>query len=118
MSKIKVDADLAKRVLTIDEALELLAPHKEGRKQRVHTFVGVGGFALLGCDMDLTQIKRELKASLALEDGIENIQIAGSNINGMGHGVAYWSEKVGWTFLETDKAKLEAIIKKRKIVIR
>jgi hypothetical protein len=115
MSKIKVDVDLAKRVLSVDEALELLAPHKEGRKQRVHTFCGMGGFALLGCDMDLTQVKKELKKALTLEDGIENIQVAGSNMNGMGHGVAYWSDKVGWTFLETDKEKLEAIIKKRRI---
>jgi len=36
-------------------------------------------------------------------------------MNSMGYGVGYWSEKVGWTFLETDKAKLEAIIKKRRI---
>lgn len=117
MAKIKVDPELAKRVLSIDEALELLAPHKEGRKQRVHTFCGMGGFALMGCDMDLTHVKRELKAALKLEDGIENIQIAGSNMNAMGHGVAFWTEKVGWTFLETDKAKLDAIIKKRNITL-
>lgn len=57
MAKIKVDLELVKRVLTIDEALALLAPHKEGRKQRVHTFNHIG-FGLFGCDMDLTTIKK------------------------------------------------------------
>jgi CTP-dependent riboflavin kinase len=114
MSKIKVDVDLAKRVLSIDEALDLLAIFTEKRKKRVHSYTSCF-IALMGANMDLSQVKKEMKAALTLEDGIENIQIAGSNMNGMGHGVAYWSEKVGWTFLETDKAKLDAIIKKRKI---
>ena len=114
MPKITIDPDLAKRVLTIDEALELLAIFTERRKKRVHSFIGTS-FALMGCNMDLSQVKREMKASLALEGGIENIQIAGRNMNAMQHGVAYWTEKAGWTFLETDKAKLDAIIKKRRI---
>lgn len=114
MSKIKVDVDLAKRVLSVDEALELLATFKEKSKLRVHSYVGTS-FALMGANMDLSQVKREMKATLKLKDGIENIQIAGRNMNSVGHGVAYWSEKVGWTFLETDKTKLDAFIKKRKI---
>lgn len=108
MTKIKVDIETAKAMLTMDEALDLLAPHKEGKKLRVHTFTG--GAFLMGCDMDLTEIKKRLKKCAS-----DEITLSGPNMKAMGHAVAYWDEKYGWTFLETDKAKIETIHQQRKI---
>ena len=109
MTKIKIDAEQAKAMLTPTEALELLAPHKERNKLRVHTFMGMG-FALMGCDMDLKHIKAIFKKAAN-----DDITLSGANMRGMGHGVAFFEEGKGWTFLETDKAKIDAIYKLRNI---
>ncbi len=97
-----------KAVLTPMEALDLLSIHLEGKKKRVHTLEGFGGIAVMGCDIDLTNIKKIIKKS-------EYIGLAGSNMTGMGHGVAIDQKGKGYLFLETDKIKLDAIYKKRKI---
>ena len=94
--------------LTIKEALELLAPHKEGRKQRVHSFQGIGPI-LSGCSIDLSNVKKYLKKA-------KNICLSGENMRGMGHGVAYIIEGQPYTFLETDKEKVEAKNKEREIL--
>ncbi len=94
-------------LLTYDEALDLLAPHKEGRKLRVHSFEGFGG-VIMGCDMDLTSVKRHLKAS-------DHICIAGPHMTAMGHGIGFHVVDKGYIFLATDKAKITAIYKARKI---
>lgn len=106
--KIKIDPQVAKGNLTPKEALDLLAPHLEGKKKRVHTFTG--GAFLMGCDMDLSEVKKRLESLKA-----DEIQLSGVNMRGMGHAVAYLDAKYGWTFLETDKAKIDAIHKLRKI---
>jgi hypothetical protein len=93
--------------LTPEIALSLLEPHKERMKLRVHSFTG-GGFALMGCDIDLTQIKKYLKET-------SDIRLAGPNMLGMGHGVAYYDEKQGYVFLETNKEKLAKIFNERGI---
>ena len=89
-------------VITVEEALDLLAPHKEGRKLRVHTFQSAV-FALMGYDMDLTQLKRELKESFKADD--TNIRLSGDQMRGIGHGVAFKYNGT-WTFLATDKYKV------------
>lgn len=89
-------------VITVKEALELLAPHQSGRKKRVHTFQACS-IALLGCDMDLSQIKDKLKAAFETDD--TNVRLSGDNMRAMGHGVAFFDGKT-WTFLATDKYKL------------
>jgi hypothetical protein len=94
-----------KSLLTVEEALALLSVHTEKRKKRVHTFV-VGSGILLGCDMDLTSIKKAFKET-------KHLSLAGPNMSGFGHGVAFHDEKVGYTFVETDKDKLEVIQKER-----
>jgi hypothetical protein len=92
--------------LTPKEALELLQTHLEGKKKRLHTFEG--GAFLMGCDMDLSTIKERLNNS-------KHICLSGKNMKAMGHGVAYKQESGSYLFLETDKKKLEAIHKARKI---
>ena len=109
MTKIKIDPTLAVSLLTPSEALELLSIHLERRRKRVHTFMDAG-IALMGCDMDLSSIKAKFKNLKA-----DDLVLSGKNMTAMGHGVAFWEDKVGWTFLETDKAKIEAIHKLRKI---
>lgn len=87
--------------LTYKEALELLAPHKEKRKLRVHTFTTV--FALMGCSIDLTTIKKRLKES-------EDIRLSGPNMRGMGHGLAYYFDNMeGYVYLKTDEEKINAL---------
>ena len=93
--------------LSIKEALSLLETHKEAKKLRVHTFEG-GGFGLMGCDMDLTKIKQELKESF--ERDVDNVCLAGPNMRGMEHGVAYVTKQDRWLFLATNKTKLDAIL--------
>ena len=95
-----------KALLTPEDALSLLAPHKEGRKQRVHSFQGFSS-VLMGCDIDLTQIKKRLKSAT-------EICLSGRNMRGMGHGVAY-HDGTAFTFLETDRVKIDEIRIKRKI---
>ena len=94
--------------LTAKEAIGLLSSHLEGKKKRVHTFTGFGGM-LMGCDIDLSNLKKRLSKA-------KSIMLAGPNMKGMGHGVALEEEGKGFMFLETDSKKLEAIYKKRKIV--
>lgn len=109
MTKITIDIEQVKRVLTMKEALELLSPHLEKRKKRIHTFTN-GGPILMGCDVDLTSIKKRLK--LCKED---DITLSGPHMRAMGHGVAFWDDKEGWMFLESDRTKIDAIHKERKI---
>lgn len=104
--KIKIDPELAQRILTPSEALELLAPHLVKKKKRIHTFSG--GAFLMGCDVDLTQIKKYLK-----DADVDGIILGGPTMKAMGHGVAVWTNT--WLFLQTDNAKIEAIYKQRKI---
>ena len=107
---IVTDVTKLKLQLTKEEALELLAPHLEGKKKRVHTFNGGYFGILMGCDMDLTEVKKALKN--CKED---EISLSGANMRGMGHGVAYYTEKNGWIFLESDKKKIDTINKLRNI---
>ncbi len=95
--------------LTPAEALKLLSPHTEGKKQRVHSFDGFGGI-LLGCDIDLSDIKKKFKTA-------EYIGLAGPGMTGMGHGVVFKEKGKNFLFLESDKKKLEAVYKKRKITM-
>ncbi len=104
--KIKINPTFAQSILTPSEALDLLAPHLEKRKKRIHTLSG--GAFMMGCDVDLTKVKQYLKKADA-----DGIVLSGPNMKGMGHGVAVWTDT--WLFLETDKDKLEAIYKLRKI---
>ena len=106
MAKKKKEAKVVEHSLTPAEALGLLAPHLEGKKKRVHTFMGMG-FGLMGCDYDLTDVKKHLKEA-------KEITLSGPNMRGMGHGVAFL-EKDQWTFLESDKKKIDAIHKARGI---
>lgn len=92
--------------LTEKEALTLLLPHIEKRKKRVHSFEG--GPFLMGCDIDLTQVKKYLKET-------ESIKLSGPNMHAMGHGIAFFDKKRGYTFLETDMDKVNEILKTRKI---
>lgn len=107
--KIKVDIDLVKRILTSEEALDLLETHMVKKKKRVHSFTDAG-IAIMGCNIDLSVIKTRLKALKG-----DDIQLAGTNMRNVGHGVAYWEANQGWVFLATDKVKLEVILKVRKI---
>ena len=91
--------------LTADEALKVLLPHKEGRKQRVHSFMGGGPF-VMGCDIDLTSVKKQLKES-------SSIVFAGPNMRGMGHGIAYLDKNEVYIFLETEGSKLSALEKEK-----
>ena len=91
--------------LTIDEALSVLSIHLEGKKQRVHTIEGGWGF-MMGCDMDLSDIKKIFKTT-------KYIGVAGSNMKGMGHGIVFEDEKKGYTFLETNKKKLDALFERK-----
>jgi hypothetical protein len=104
MAKKKVEPD--KHVLTVDEAIALLSPHKEGRKLRVHTFEQRGK-ALWGCDMDLKNIKNYIKES-------EDLRLSGPKMRAMGHGFAFFSS-VGYIFVETDRDKIDALHKERGI---
>lgn len=96
-----------KYLLTPDEAIDLLMPHTSKRKKRIHTLAG-NGFALFGCDVDLTTIKKRIKLS-------QHVCLSGPNMFNMGHGVAYFTDNIGYTFLQTDKDKLRDIHKERKI---
>jgi len=107
MSKTKTNAV---DYLTIAEALSLLATHTENKKLRVHTLEGTG-FGMMGCDMDLTQIKRELNESF--ERDVNNIRLSGPNMRGMQHGVAYLTAKENWLFLETKKDLVDAMFAKK-----
>ena len=91
--------------LTIKEALELLAPHKEEGILKVHSFVGLGAI-LMGCDMSLKSVKKHFKET-------KRIVLSGPHMRGMGHGIAYFDEKQGYVFLETDKEKIDNINKER-----
>jgi len=109
VSSKKAEKEFQESVLTADEALALLAPHKEGRKLRVHTYEGAG-FALFGCDIDLSILEKRIKAC---ESG--DVALSGKNMRGAGHGVALFTEGKGWMFLQSDKKKIDAIFKKRGI---
>ncbi len=110
MKKIILTADPndLKTYLTAQEAMDLLSIHSEDGKERVHTMEGGVGF-IMGCDMDLTTIKKALKAS-----DNDGIRLSGPNMRGACHGVAIWYRN-GWLFLETNKAKVDAIHELRKI---
>jgi hypothetical protein len=107
MSKTQVNT-----ILSIEEALSLLDTHIEKRKKRVHTFQGGGSF-LMGCDMDYSQIKRELKESF--ERNVDNICLAGPNMRGMQHGVAYVTKHNRWLFLATKTELINSMLLSRGI---
>jgi CTP-dependent riboflavin kinase len=73
----------------------------------VHSLVDCS-IALIGADMHLSDVKKALNET-------EDIRLAGSNMKGMGHGLAYWHNRMGYIFLETDMAKIDAIHLKRGI---
>lgn len=107
MAKKKTQAE-DKALLNYEEALSLLAPHKEGKKLRVHSLEG-NGLYMAGCDIDLSEIKKYFKAS-------KHLCLSGPNMRGMGHGVAFFHPKYErYTFLETDKKKLDEFFKQRNI---
>ena len=83
-------------------AMAILQPHKENKKWRIHTFEGC-----MGCDVDLSIIKKRLETS--------QILLAGKNKQSIGHGVAYFDEKRGYMYLETNEKKLKALHKKLKL---
>lgn len=83
-------------------AMTILQTFKEKNKLRIHTFEGN-----MGCNVDLKTIKERLETS--------QILLAGKNMQAMGHGVAYFDEKRGYMFLETDEKKLKALHKKLKL---
>jgi hypothetical protein len=95
--------------LTAEEALKLLAPHKEDGKLRVHSLES-GGFYMAGCDIDLDTVKEYFQKS-------KDIRLAGPNMYGMGHGLGFFHPKYKrYTFLETDKKKLDKFHKERGLV--
>ena len=94
--------------LTVQEAISLLLTFKEKGKLRTHTLEG-GGLYMAGCNMDLKTIKERMKES-------DHVCLAGPNMRGMSHGVAYWSEKDdNYIFVETDTKKLKALRTERKL---
>lgn len=105
-----MNKDMDKGKLTPTEAKELLSTHLEGKKKRIHTFDGFGGI-IMGCDIDLSEIKKKFKRA-------EYIGLAGANMTGMGHGVAIQEKGKGFLFLSTDENKLKKIYKKRGIKMK
>lgn len=94
--------------LSSDEALSLLSVHIDKRKKRVHTFIDTP-IGLFGANVDLTKLKKTIR-------GTQQLFLAGSAMTNLGHGVRYFDNKNhGYTYAETDKAKLEAILKERGI---
>jgi hypothetical protein len=105
--KVTINVDLAVRMLTIAEALDLLNVIIEDRKKRVHT-MEKAFFGLMGCNMDLSTIKKRLKLC---KDG----EIYLSDTVG-GHGVVFLDHtRNGWLFLETDKDKYDALRELKKL---
>lgn len=103
--KIKIDADLAVRMLSANEAVELLSVYTESKKKRLHTMERTG-FGLMGCAMDLAEIKKRLK--LCNEGEIFISDTVG------GHGVVFKDHvRNNFLFLETDNTKWKAIKEKR-----
>lgn len=87
--------------LTPKQAVEVLGLHLEGKKKRVHTMENVM-FGMMGCDMDLTDIKKAFEVAEA-----DDICLSGPNMRGQNHGVAVWRENKGWLFISTDEEKLK-----------
>ena len=83
------------RKLTYKEAVEHLDFHMEKRKKRVHTFKGFGGI-LMGCDMDVTAVKRLFRGAKK-----DELLVSGPSMLGMGHGIAVLQEDKGWLFIES-----------------
>jgi hypothetical protein len=106
---MKKNKEMNEGELTPKEAEGLLEVHLEGKTKRVHTFDGFGSM-LMGCDIDLSDLKKRFKTA-------EYLGLAGVNMTGMGHGVAIQEKGKRPLFLATDKKKLEAIYKKRKITM-
>jgi hypothetical protein len=65
-----------------------------------------GGPFVMGCDIDLTSVKKQLKES-------SSIVFAGPNMRGMGHGIAYLDKNKAYIFLETEGSKLSALEKEK-----
>lgn len=104
--KITIDPQVAKAVLTPDEALSLLETYNEKRKKRAHTFELFFGMRM-GCAMDLTDIKKAFKeakhGTLLLSNTVE------------GHNVAVFREGKGWLFVETNGKLIRELKEKRRI---
>jgi len=103
--KIRIDAEIAVRILSVAEALDLLAIHLEKRKKRVHSMQKAFG-CLMGCNIDLTEIKKRIKLC---KDGETLL----SDTVG-GHGVVF-RDTNDWLFLETDRDKFDALKKLKRI---
>jgi len=87
--------------LTPKQAVDLLELHLRGKKKRVHTMEAFA-FGVMGCDMDLTDIKKTFKVAKA-----DEICLSGLNMRGMNHGVAVFREQRGWLFISSDNKKIE-----------
>jgi len=96
---------LNENCLTPDMALKALEVHKEGKVKRVHTFTSCA-IALMGCDMDLSEVEELFRN--AKED---EIQIAGKNMCNLRHAVAVWTNNQGWMFISTKPAFTKVVQK-------
>jgi hypothetical protein len=104
--KLTIDPQVAKAVLTPDEAVSLLQIFNDKRKKRAHTYENFFGIRM-GCDMDLTAIKKAFKdasnGKLLLSNTVE------------GHNVAVFREGKGWLFIETNGKLIRELKEKRRI---
>lgn len=88
------------RKITQKEAVALLLKTKAKNKLRVHSFTSAFG-CLMGCDMDLSSIKKGMKGAG------EDIYISGPRMKALGHCVCYWDTKnLEYIFLETDRVEM------------
>jgi hypothetical protein len=93
--------------LTPEEALSLVEVFEEFGRDRTHSLSGTG-FGMFGCNMDMTSVEAYIK-----KEG--EARIAGPNMNAMGHGIAFFKQGEGYIFIQTNKEKLDALIKERGI---
>lgn len=105
--KITFSPQVAARILSVDEALDLVEVYIENRKKRTHTFEK-WGFGLAGCNMDMSTIKQRIKQCTTGEILLSNTVV--------GHNVAFIDKtRDSWLFLQTDLDKVKAIKKLRRI---
>lgn len=109
--KITIKPDTVKRFISVDDALAVLKPYKEGKKMKIHTFSQVI-FGVMGCSIDLSVVKKRLRSTGKRR--VENIQISGRIMQSVSHGIAIWGID-GWLYLETDMDKLNQIIERKKL---
>ncbi len=103
---IKVPLPTEAGTLTSKEALSLLNTYREGRKLRVHSYEGGAGI-LMGCAIDLKSIVEYFKDA-------KEIGLSGKHMRSLGHGVVFLHPLYNrYTFLQTDRDKIDAIWKER-----